>query len=68
MTRRIGRTELAPQPLPKFEDHAQWCRWLASRGSLAIPHRRCMETQHCVASAFVKSEVSWRSNRDPVHQ
>jgi hypothetical protein len=59
--RRVGRIELDPLPLPKFEDHAAWCRWLWNRGSLAQPHRRCMESEHCVATAHVRSDTSWRS-------
>lgn len=60
---RIGRIELAPEPLPKFETHADWCRWLWIRGSLAIPHRRCMETQRCVATSHRITDVTWRSNK-----
>ena len=35
--------------LPFFLTHAEWCRWLKSRGQLAPSHRRCIHAEHCVA-------------------
>jgi hypothetical protein len=63
MTRRIGRIELAPMPLPAFRNHAEWCNWLWTRGILSVNHRGCRVSDHCVATEHRVAEESWRYRR-----
>lgn len=41
--------------------HAEWCRWLLSRGCLAPTHRRCAQADRCRALDLPVAE--WRYQR-----
>ena len=41
--------DVNPNDTRQYKTHAQWCRFLASRGSLAEHHRQCCHSGHCTA-------------------
>jgi hypothetical protein len=61
VTRRIGRIELDPKPLPPIYTHAAWCRWLSSRGCLSPRHRGCLDKDYCIAEWAAPSGQPWRT-------
>ena len=51
-------------PPPLISTHKEWCRWLASRGSLSPQHRRCLHEDWCVATDGAVHPVgSWEGRR-----
>jgi hypothetical protein len=61
VTSRVGRIELdEPAYRPPIYTHSEWCKWLFIRGQLAIPHRRCMSAERCMAKAHRKADETWR--------
>lgn len=39
-----------PDDTRQYTTHAQWCRYLASRGSLSPHHRSCCHASRCCSS------------------
>ena len=43
--------------------HAQWCRHLQARGCLSPQHRRCTQSDYCIAHWALPTGDVWRYKR-----
>ena len=64
VSRQLWREPRETVPLPKIVTHADWCRWLSSRGALSPRHRGCLHAGSCVATDGPVHPVgSWEGRR-----